>query len=373
MSPIIKELAQRKVPHFVLHTGQHYSYEMDRKFFEDLELPEPLHHLPSCRPGSLHGEQTAHMLAGIEAVLVREKPRLVLVCGDANTNLAGALAARKLQIEVGHVESGLRSHDWRMPEEHNRIIIDHISEYLFAPTARAKENLVADNVKGQIFLSGNTIVDAVEKHLDIAKVKSTVFQKLSLDEPKYLLITIHREENVDNADNLRQIFAGLRLIGTELQIPMLLPLHPRTRQRLATYHLTDDLVTIPQLRLLEPVGYLDFLMLLSRALVVLTDSGGIQEESCILQVPCVTLRDNTERQESLEVGANILGGIAPANILAAVRQSWQNRSHWPNPFGDGRAAQRIVDVCLGHPITEWEDVLWRLRAGQASLAAGQTQ
>jgi UDP-N-acetylglucosamine 2-epimerase (non-hydrolysing) len=354
MSPIIKELARRKIPHFVLHTGQHYSYRMDRKFFEDLELPEPLHQLPSGRPGSLHGEQTGHMLAGIEAVLLQEKPRLVLVCGDANTNLAGALAARKLQIEVGHVESGLRSNDWRMPEEHNRVIIDHISEYLFAPTARAKQNLIEDNVKGHIFLTGNTVVDALAKHLEIAEAKSNILEKLSQKDHGYILITLHREENVDNVDVLKNIFAGLLQIGEKVNLPMLLPLHPRTRKRLDIFQLTDDIARIAHLKIIDPVGYIDFLMLLSHTRVILTDSGGIQEESCILKVPCVTLRENTERQETVEVGSNTVAGTDPERILTMTAQSLGSARNWPNPFGDGKAAERIVAVSQGENIEEWE-------------------
>lgn len=354
MSPIIKELARRKAPHFVLHTGQHYSYEMDRRFFEDLELPEPLHHLPSCPPGSLHGEQTAHMLAGIEAVLLQERPRLVLVCGDANTNLAGALAARKLQIEVGHVESGLRSNDWRMPEEHNRVIIDHISEYLFVPTARANRNLIEDNVKGRIFLTGNTIVDALNQHIEIAEAKSKILEELSLNSQVYLLITIHREENVDNPQILKNIFGSLRRIGREFNLPMLLPLHPRTRNRLDNFNLTKEVNENDNLKIFDPVGYLDFLILLSHARVVFTDSGGIQEESCVLHIPCVTLRESTERQETVEVASNIVAGVEADNLVKATQESLAKNPNWPNPFGDGRAAERIVAVIQGEEIDNWQ-------------------
>lgn len=354
MSPIIKELGRRKIAHFVLHSGQHYSYEMDRKFFEDLQLSEPLHHLTSCPPGSLHGEQTGHMLSGIEAVLLQEKPRLVLVCGDANTNLAGALAARKLQIAVGHVESGLRSNDWRMPEEHNRVIIDHISDYLFAPTARTKQHLIEDNVKGQIFLTGNTIVDALANHIEIAKTKSQILAELSLNSQGYLLITMHREENVDNIKVLKNILASLRRIGTEFNLPMLLPMHPRTRNRLDHFNLEQEVAEIANLRIIDPVGYLDFLILLSHAKVVLTDSGGIQEESCILHVPCVPLRENTERPETVEVAANIVAGVEPDNIIKATRESLDKKGDWPNPFGDGRAAERIVAVSQGEKVDDWQ-------------------
>jgi len=354
MSPIIREIERKQVNYFTLHTGQHYSYEMDRKFFEDLELPEPQYKLPKCKEGSLHGEQTAHMLIGVEAILVKERPRLVLVCGDANTNLAGALAARKLQIEVGHVESGLRSNDWRMPEEHNRVIIDHISEYLFAPTKQAKENLIKDNVKGRIYITGNTIVDALLEHIEIAKKRSKVLQELELNKDEFILITFHREENVDFPDVLTSILKALKLVSRELKIPLIFPIHPRTQKRIKGFNLVSLLEGIHNLKVINAVGYLDFLTLLNNARLVLTDSGGIQEESCILRVPCVTLRENTERQETVLVGANTIAGTKPENILKAVINSLDKKRDWPNPFGDGRAAEKIVNVLLGNSITEWE-------------------
>ncbi len=357
MSPIIKELSWRQVPSFTLHTGQHYSYEMDKKFFEDLGLPKPLYHLPQCKPGSLHGEQTANMLSGIESVLIEAKPRLVLVCGDANTNLAGALAARKLQIEVGHVESGLRSNDWRMPEEHNRVIIDHISDYLFAPTPRARQNLADDNVKGKIYLTGNTIVDALIQHVEIAENKSAIMKTLSLPKNGYILTTIHREENVDHIDTLTEIIKGLELIGGNLDFPIVLPVHPRTKKRFSDFNQWSKLAGIQNLTIIDPVGYLDFLILLRNAALVLTDSGGIQEESCILHTPCVTLRENTERQETVYVKSNTIAGTKPERILNAVERSLEKEADWPNPFGDGRAAKRIIDVSVGIPVTEWASAL----------------
>ena len=353
MSPIIRELSKRKIPFFILHTGQHYSYEMDRKFFEDLGLPDAKHHLPPCREGSFHGEQTAHMLAGIESVLLKERPRLVLVCGDANTNLAGALAARKLHIEVGHVESGLRSHDWRMPEEHNRVIIDHISEYLFAPTKQAKDNLIKDNVKGKIYVTGNTVVDALCENIEIAKRKSDLLDQLELNPKNYILLTFHREENVDIPETLAMIIKGLELISKEIHFPIIFPIHPRTKKRIDGFGLTSRLKQIINLKIINPVGYLDFLILLNSAALVLTDSGGIQEESCILRVPCVTLRVSTERPETVTVGANILCGINPEDILKAAQQSLVKKREWPNPFGDGLASKRIINAITDQPVDEW--------------------
>ena len=354
MSPIIKELEKREIPFFILHTGQHYSYEMDRKFFEDLGLPEAKHHLPVCRDGSLHGEQTAYMLAGIESVLLKEKPRLVLVCGDANTNLAGALAARKLQIEVGHVESGLRSNDWRMPEEHNRVIIDHISEYLFAPTKQAKENLIKDNVKGKIYVTGNPIVDALLEHIKIAKERTNILSKLNLNKNEFILVTLHREENVDFPETLINILRGLNLVGKEFDIPLIFPMHPRTQKRIKKFNFINELANNSNIRIIKPVGYLDFLMLLNNAILVLTDSGGIQEESCILRILCITLRENTERPETVYVGSNIIAGTNPEKILESVQYSLKKERNWPNPFGDGKAAKRIIDAITGTYVDEWD-------------------
>jgi len=353
LSPIIRRLEEQSCNYFIVHTGQHYSYEMDKKFFEDLELPEPKYKLPKCNEGSLHGQQTAQMLAGIESILIEEKPRLVLVGGDANTNLAGALAARKLQIEVGHIEAGLRSNDWRMPEEHNRVMIDHISEYLFAPTEKAKENLIKDNVKGKIYVTGNTIVDALLKHIEIAKKRSNILEKLKLNKNEFILITFHREENVDFPEVLVNILKGLKLVGKELNVPLIFPIHPRTQKRIEEFRLINELESIPNLKVIKPVGYLDFLTLLHNAMLVLTDSGGIQEESCTVRTPCVTLRDNTERQETLYVGSNIIAGTKAKKILEAVLQSLGKNRNWSNPFGDGKAAERIVNIILGNPVSEW--------------------
>lgn len=347
MSPLVWEFEKRGIEYILIHTGQHYSYEMSRQFLEDLAVPAPHHHLPSSRAGAFHGEQTGHMLAGVERVLLEERPRLTLVCGDANTNLAAGLAARKLQIEVGHVESGLRSFDWRMPEEHNRIILDHISEHLFAPTDRTANHLQEDNVQGTIYVTGNTVVDALERHLRIAEEKSTVLEDLGLRSEQYLLATAHREETVDDPEVLGTLIESLAGVAGAAGMSVIFPIHPRTRKRIETFGLERMLERAEGLRLIDPLGYLDFLMLLANAQVVLTDSGGIQEESCILGVPCITLRESTERQESVEVGANRLAGATPEEVLGAFQEAITAARDWSNPYGDGRAAQRIADVVEG--------------------------
>lgn len=340
MSPVIRELGRQELPFFILHTGQHYSYDMDRVFFDELELPEPLFKLDDVRHETFHGSQTARMLQGAEAALLKEKPKLVLVGGDANTNLAGALAARKLRIYVGHIEAGLRSGDWRMPEEHNRVMIDHISDLLFAPTEEAAQNLRNDNVRGKIYLTGNTIVDAVRQNLSMAQRKSRALEQLSVKAKDYFLLTLHREENVDFEENLRSILEGIGSLGEHFAYPVIFPAHPRTVKRLEYFGLTP----LPtNLRLVPPLGYLDFLVLLSQCRLVLTDSGGIQEEGCILGVPCVTLRESTERPETVSVGSNFIAGVDPARVVEGVRTMLNRDSRWANPFGED-ASRKIVDV-----------------------------
>lgn len=344
MSPLIWVLQQQEINYFTIHAGQHYSPELDDIFFEELGLPQPDYKLTEVKKCTLHGEQTAKMLEGIEQILIKEKPKVILVCGDANYNLAGALAARKLNISIGHVEAGLRSHDWEMPEEHNRVIIDHISEYLFAPTEEAENNLRRDDVRGEILVTGNTIVDAVFQNLKIAEEESTILEDMELIPRKYFVVTIHREENVDNKEKLTKLVNAFQLISRKYkEHTIVFPIHPRTVDRLEKFNLMQQVQEI-DLHLIEPLGYLDFLKLLKHANLVLTDSGGIQEESCILQVPCVTLRENTERDETLKVGSNVLAGTQPERILKAMEQMLQKVREWPNPFGEGETAQKIIEI-----------------------------
>ena len=345
MSPLIRLLKDKKVNFFVIHAGQHYSYSMDKIFFDDLQLPLPEYVLSEVKKYKLHGEQTAEMLKGIESILINTKPRIILVCGDANFNLAGALAARKLHIDVAHVESGLRSNDWRMPEEHNRVIIDHISDYLFAPTELAKNNLINENVKGKIIVAGNIIVDAIYENLIIANEKSQILKKLKINKKEYFVLTIHREENVDNVNNLRNLKNSITSLSNQYKkYKIIFPIHPRTQNRLNMFKLnnfkTENIIIIP------PLGYLDFLKLLVNARIVLTDSGGIQEEACILKVPCVTLRDNTERPETIIVGANKIVGTNHDLILNGVNIMMNVKTNWGNPFGDGNTAKTIINTIL---------------------------
>ncbi len=339
MSSIIREYEVQNINYFTLHTGQHYSYEMDKVFFEELELPQPKYNLDVG--SGTHAEQSGKILVGVEKVLLEERPDVILVEGDTNTVFAGALAATKLHIKVGHVEAGLRSYDRSMPEEINRILTDHISDYLFAPTKGARTILLKEGIEqDKIFVTGNTIVDAIYQNLEIADKKKDILDRLTISSKKYLLLTTHRQENVDVKERIEGILKGLELVFKETNIQIVFPIHPRTRKRIKGFGLK-----IPEgVKLIEPVGFLEFLQLEANARLVLTDSGGVQEETCILKVPCVTLRDNTERPETLDVGSTVLVGTNQNKILESVKLMLDKEGSWENPFGDGKAGKRIVEI-----------------------------
>ena len=340
MSPIIRMLYNFSLEFYILHTGQHYSYNMDQIFFEQLKLPQPKYNL---KVGSgTHAEETGKMLIGIENILLRDKPDIVLVEGDTNSVLAGSLAAVKVGIPVAHVEAGLRSFDRNMPEEINRVITDHISYMLFAPTEHAKKNLLSEGISEErIYVTGNTIVDAVYENLKIANkvCHKEILKALNIKEKNFFLATVHRQENVDNPRRFKEILDGLKLVQEYYSMPVVYTIHPRARSKMKEYNLDSKGIILT-----EPLDYLNFLMLESKAKMIFTDSGGVQEEACILGVPCVTLRDNTERPETLEVGANIIAGTNPRRILEAAERMMDNEGKWPNPFGDGKAGERIVKI-----------------------------
>lgn len=341
MSSIIRELEKQNMDYFILHTGQHYSYNLDKVFFQELELPEPKYNL-NIGSGS-HAEETGKMLIGIEKILLKEEPDLILAEGDTNTVLAGALAASKLHIKVGHVEAGLRSYDRDMPEEINRVLADHVSDYLFAPTEKARNILLGEGIpENKIFVTGNTIVDAVYQNLEIARGKVDILNlnKLNLEKEEYFLITAHRQENVDKKERLKGIFDGLKLVYNEFGLPIIYPIHPRTQKRINEF----GLKMAEGIELIEPLGFLEFLQLEANAKLVLTDSGGVQEETCILKVPCVTLRDNTERPETIDVGSNVLAGTNQDKISNSVKLMLSKERNWLNPFGDGRSGIRIIEI-----------------------------
>jgi len=342
-APVIRKCQKESVPFFIIHSGQHYSYEMDEIFFKELDLPKPDYVL---EVGSgMHGAQTAKILERAEEVLMKESPSVVLVQGDTNTVIAGALAAAKLHIPIGHIEAGLRSYFRAMPEEINRIVADNLSDFLFAPTKQSKAILEKEGFeKDKVFVVGNTVVDATLEHIKIAKEKSKILGSLKVESGKYFLITSHRPENVDSPERLKNILESLVEVSNRYKYSVVWPIHPRTQKMIVELGLENIAKEIHGLKIIKPVGYFDFLALQCNAKVILTDSGGVQEESCILGAPCVTLRDNTERPESVDVGANILAGVKKDKIIQAIDSMMKKDCKWKNPFGDGKSAEKILNV-----------------------------
>lgn len=339
LAPVIRACQIHDQPCTIIHTGQHYSENLDSVFFEQLGLPDPDYNL---EVGSAsHGEQTGTILIRTERVLDEISPDAVLVQGDTNSVLAGAIAASKMDVRLGHVEAGLRSYDREMPEELNRIIADHVADTLFAPTERSKENLRKEGIpESRITVTGNTVVDALYRNRQIAQTKSTVLRELDLVDQPFFLLTLHRAENVDDEETFRSLLTGASWAAREQNVQVIYPIHPRARKRLSEFE-----IDLPDpIRLVEPVEYLDFLKLQTEARLVLTDSGGVQEEACVLGTPCVTLRDSTERPETVTVGANRLTGHDPVEIVRCVNQMIQKKGEWENPFGDGNAGERILQT-----------------------------
>jgi len=342
LSPLIRECLMRRLSFFIIHTNQHYTATMDSIFFKELKLPQPKYNL-HIGSGN-HGLQTGKMLIGIEKILEEERPNIVFVQGDTNSVLSGALAAsKKPEIILAHVEAGLRSYDKTMPEEMNRIIADHISSILFAPTRIQKKILIHEGIsKKNVFVVGNTIVDALAQNLKASKKCIEIFENLHIKSKKYALLTLHRPSNVESKKNLTEIFNAAKIISQQQNIPVIFPIHPRTEKMIKHFR-----ITIPsELQIIPPVGYLEMLQLLKNTLFVLTDSGGIQEEACVLRVPCVTLRKNTERPETIEVGGNILAGYKTASIVSAAKIMLKRKNNWKNPFGDGKSGHRILKIAI---------------------------
>jgi UDP-GlcNAc3NAcA epimerase len=326
--------ALRRVAHEVLvHTGQHYDREMSAVFFDELHIPKPDHNLGVG--SGLHGWQTGHMLMRIEEVLLEERPDWVIVYGDTNSTLAGALAAAKLHIPVAHVEAGLRSFNRRMPEEINRILTDHVAGLLLCPTQTAVDNLAREGVTRGVHLVGDVMTDALLYNTALAESQSDALQRLGLSRGDYALATVHRPRNADDPARLRAILAALEEIGRDGTV--VFPAHPRTRRAM------DGLAYQPgpHLRIIEPVGYLDMLALEQHARLILTDSGGVQKEAYLLGVPCLTLREETEWIETVEAGWNLLVGADRDAIVRAARE-FHPAGVRPPLFGDGRASERIA-------------------------------
>ena len=344
MAPVIDEIIKRNLDYVLIHTGQHYDHEMSDQFFSDLELPTPDYNI-GVGSGS-HGEQTAEMMKGIENVFVEEKPDMVMVQGDTNAVLAGAIVASKLHIPVGHVEAGLRSFDKTMPEEINRMVADVCSQLYYVPTEESAVNLIVEGINPKnVIITGNTVVDACLRNLKIAENNSDILDQFEGDE-KILTLTMHRAENVDNLERLTQITDALIELD---ELTIIFPVHPRTLKNLENFGLLSKLVEKDNIKLIKPVGYLDFLLLLSNSDMIMTDSGGLQEEAITLDVPCMTLRYNTERPETVTAGGNILVGSNKDKIIETARlimndpKTRETMKKAINPYGDGKASSRILE------------------------------
>lgn len=353
LSPLIRLCRKKHIPFKIIHSGQHYSYAMDRIFFKELGLPEPDYRLDirSSAPYR-QGEHTGRMLIEIEKILLKDMPKAVIVQGDTNTVLAGAMTAEKISttksytgfdIKVAHVEAGLRSYDRTMPEEINRFLVDHISDFLFVPTALQKGMVLREGVSGKnIHVTGNTIVDAVSANLKLAGAKNGILKDCGVEKNNYILLTLHRQENVDSKKRFSSIVRGINMAADILKMPVIFPAHPRTVKKMGEFGLKFN----GKLKMTGPVDFLSFLYLEANASLILTDSGGVQEEACILKVPCVTLRENTERPETMRVGSNMIAGARPKSILKASLKMIGRKRDWPNPFGDGKTSEKILAILL---------------------------
>ena len=345
IAPLMHEMQRHsEIEPILVHTGQHYDEKLSDIFFRQMGIPAP--HVNLEVGSGSHASQTAEILKRVEPVLVERKPDLVLVVGDVNSTIAVSLAAVKLGIRVAHVEAGLRSFDRTMPEEINRVLTDALADYLFVTEEDAVANLLKEGrPRESIFMVGNVMIDSLRHFLPIAQ-QSAIGDELGLKNGagwrRFGVLTLHRPSNVDSTEKLSQLLGAIDAVAAE--VPVIFPVHPRTQQRLTQGGIQHH----PQLRLVSPVGYLDFLCLLSKAALVLTDSGGIQEETTALGVPCLTLRENTERPVTISEGTNLLVGTDPAKIVAAARDTLAGKSKAGRvpPMWDGHAAKRIVEILL---------------------------
>ncbi|MEY2471852.1 MAG: hypothetical protein QOK28_1181 [Actinomycetota bacterium] len=338
IKPVVDALDARGADTMLVHTGQHFDAAMSDVFFDELGLRPPDRHLGAG--SGTHGEQTARVLVGVETLLAEEPADIVVVVGDVNSTVAASLAAAKAGCLVAHVEAGLRSRDWTMPEEVNRVVTDRLSDYLFSPSADAVENLRAEGYRDdQIHLVGNVMIDTLLANVERARRRPTL-GALGVEEGAYGLITLHRPANVDDPAMLRTLTDVLGEIAKDL--PLVFPVHPRTRARLA------EMALAPGITLTDPMGYLDFIALEASAKVVLTDSGGVQEETSALGVACITLRENTERPVTVELGTNVVVGRDPQRIRDEARRAINDgpKPSQEIPGWDGHAGDRIADVLL---------------------------
>jgi UDP-N-acetylglucosamine 2-epimerase (non-hydrolysing) len=347
ISPLMKAFAATPGAEALLvHTGQHYDEKMSDLFFRQLGIPEPDMNLEIG--SASHAVQTAEIMKAFEPIVVNEKPDAVLVVGDVNSTIACGMVAVKLGVKLIHVEAGLRSGDRTMPEEINRLLTDAISDFLFCTEPSGVENLLAEGTdKDKVFLVGNVMIDTLLANKAKADA-STILDNLGLEPGKYAALTLHRPANVDDPVVLAGLLDALDVVAADM--PILFPIHPRTRKNIDTMGLGDRVAAMTNLKLVDPMGYLDFLKLTSSSALVLTDSGGIQEETTILKVPCLTLRNNTERPITAEIGSNRIVGTDPKNIIAAYDdfKAGKTGAMGTPDMWDGSAAQRIVDVLMKH-------------------------
>lgn len=340
VSRAIRESFPDKVLETLVHTGQHFDSNMSEVFFQELGIPAPKYNLSIS--GGSHGAMTGRMLASIEEVLMCERPDWVIIYGDTNSTLSGALAAVKLHIPIAHVEAGLRSFNNRMPEEINRLLADRVSTLLFCPTAAAVNNLAKEGITQGVANVGDVMFDVSLYFRDVASQQSNVHARLGLPSKNYVLATCHRAENTDDLARLTQILTGLRTVAGE--VPVVLPLHPRTRQALVTAGQSDALQNI---NVIDPLSFIDMIALEKSARAIVTDSGGVQKEAFFFQVPCITIRDETEWVESVSLGWNTLVGANADRIVSAFNAA-RPGSMDAAPYGDGRASHKIVQQILAH-------------------------
>jgi len=340
MAPVVEAFQKSGQSFHFVHSGQHSDYNMCMRFVRELDLPNPVR-LPAEVGSDISAAQTAKIMIAMENLIRRTKARLVLVQGDTNTVLGATLASLKQRVDVGHVEAGLRSYDWRMPEEHNRRMVDHVSKLLFAPTIVSKRTLLHESVLGRIFVTGNTIIDTVTKMMPMAEKSSDILSKVDFNE--FVLATTHRVENVDNKETLSNIVGAFM----ECTLPVVIPIHPRTQNRLHAFGLYKKLAHCKNIALLPPLGYLDFLMLMKNCKVIVTDSGGLQEEasSPSIRKPVVVIRESTDRPEAVQAGLAIVVGTRRERILKGVQSMiCKRRLPFRFPYGKGTAGQKIAKI-----------------------------
>jgi len=343
VAPLLKEIKKySRFKTILVHTGQHYDYAMSGSFFKELNIPKPNYNL-GVRAG-LHGEQTGLTMIKFEKICIKEKPDLIIVVGDVNSTLAGALVSTKLHVPVAHIEAGLRSRDMNMPEEINRILTDHISDYLFVTCKEGKTNLINEGIdKKKIYFVGDIMVDTLLKSKKKIQ-KINTFKKLNLKKKEYSLLTLHRPANVDDKKRLKILLQTFNLIQKKIKI--IYPMHPRTAKQIKKFGLEKYVKQMKNFIVTPPLGYLEFISLLMNSKFLLTDSGGLQEESTTLKIPCLTLRDNTERPVTVNVGTNVIVGTNKNKIIKEINKiiSGKGKKGKQPKYWDGKTAERIIKI-----------------------------